>query len=134
MLVPFVSHGPWKRRLISVDMPLLHFSFPITFIRCLYSWEFSVLDQMIAFAIPGCKVRLLVAWSITAQSSLTGHTRVAGLLGVQVLSLMVSTWFSIRSCPWRWRARVLYLCTCGTLGFPLIFGVLWGALVLCHQG
>ena len=84
MLVPFVSHGPWKRRLISVDMPLLHFSFPITFIRCLYSWEFSVLGKMIAFAIPGCKVRLLVAWSITAQSSLTGHTRVAGLLGVQV--------------------------------------------------
>ena len=44
---------------------------------------------MNACALPGCKVSLLVAWSITAQYSPTGLTRGAEFMGVEVVVLMV---------------------------------------------
>ena len=94
---------------------------------------------MTVFATPGCNVRLLVAWSITAQSSPAGRTRGAGLMGAEVRVLMVVTWFDMRFFPWRQRAWLLYLCTCGTVGFYFAFkcaagvicsvssGTMWGA-------
>ena len=113
---------------------------------CRYSWEFTVLGQRTTFPLPGCKVRLLVAWSITDQSSPAGRTRVSGLLGVEVRRLMVATWFSMRSCPWRCCARLLYLCTCGTLRVSVDFqrdagiidyvssGMMWSARWGDHLG
>ena len=71
---------------------------------------------MTAFAIPGCKVRSPVSWSINDQSSPSGRTRGSGFLGVDVGVLMVEKCFVSRSCPWRRRYHVLYLCHCGTLG------------------
>ena len=68
MLVSCMSHSPWKRRTISLDMPLIHFSFFGAFIRCRYSWAFPVFGQMTVFSLPGCKVRFPVAWSITTHS------------------------------------------------------------------
>ena len=37
VLVPCMSHRPWKSCTISFDMPLLHFSFLGPLIRCRYS-------------------------------------------------------------------------------------------------
>ena len=84
---------------------------------CRYSWDLTVLGQMTVFTINGCRVRLLVSWSISSHPYTYGRTRGAGLLGAEVGVLMVSMWFAMRSCPWRQRARVLYLCTCVTVGF-----------------
>ena len=69
-----------------------------------------------------------------------GRTRGAGLLGALVGSLMIATWFAIRSCPWIQCAWLLYLCTCCTVGFSFAFwcaaggigymslGMMWDAL------
>ena len=92
------------------------------------------MGQVTLYTLPGCKVRFKVASQITTQSSPSGRMRGAGFLGAEVGVLMVSTWFSRSYFHWRQRARLLCLCTCGTLGFPLIFGVLWGDLVLCRWG
>ena len=52
---------------------------------------------------------------------------------------MVATWFSVRCCPWRRFAWLLYLYSCGTVGLPFAFrcaagvigsvssGMMWGA-------
>ena len=73
------------------------------------------------FTIPGCMVSSTIAWLITYQSSPAGCTRGAGFLGEAVGVFMVSTWFYMRYCPWRRRVQVLYLCTCGTVGFYFLF-------------
>ena len=82
VLVPCMSPIPWKNRPISFETPFLHLSSSETLMRCQYSCVFSVLGQMTALALPGCNVRLTVTWSMTAQSSPTGRTRGAGLLGL----------------------------------------------------
>ena len=81
LLVPVVSPMPWKRRLISLDKPLLHSSLLGPFTRCRYYCAFHVSGQMTAFIMPGWRVRLPVAWYITSQSSTVGNTGGAGLLG-----------------------------------------------------
>ena len=68
----------------------------------------------------GCKVRLSFYCLITAQSSPAGRTRGNLFLDEGVGLLMVAIWFSMRSRPWSWRDRVLYLCVWGTVGFPLV--------------
>ena len=64
--------------------------------RCQYSWALPVSGQMTAFAIPGCRLRLTVSWSITAQSSKYWSMRDSGLLGVTVGLFIVYKWFSMR--------------------------------------
>ena len=103
------------------------------------SSAFSVLGQITEFLIPDCRVRFSVAWSITYQYYPAGHTRGDGFLVAEVEFLMVTTWFSMSSCPWIRRAHVLYLCTCGTARPPSEFwyagggigsvssGIMWGA-------
>ena len=63
------------------------------------------------------------------------------LLGAEFGVLMVATWFSIRSCPFRRHSQVLYLCTCSTVGFYFEFwcdaggigsissGMMWGCVL-----
>ena len=65
--------------------------------------------------------------------------RGSGLLGAEVGFLIFATCFSMRSCLWRQISGVLYLCTCGTVGFSFEFrrtaggigfmssGMMWGA-------
>ena len=91
VLVPWMYRSLLKRCPISLGMPLLNFSFWGTFIRCRYYWDFIVWGQMTVFALPGCKVRLSVAWLITALSSPSGRTKGAGLLGAEVEVLIFST-------------------------------------------
>ena len=86
--------------MISFCIPLLHFSLLGIFIRLRDSWDLPVLGQMPTFYLPGFKVSLPFACLITTQSSPAGRTRGAGFLGAEVGVLMVSTWFSMRSCPW----------------------------------
>ena len=82
---------------------------------------------MTLYTLPGCKVRFKVASQITTQSSSSGRMRGAGFLGAEVGVLMVSTWFSRSYFHWRQRARVLYLCTCGTFGVSVDFWcAVWG--------
>ena len=88
---------------------------------CRYSWDFPILGKMTVFAIPGFRVRSPVDWSITAQASPSGHMRGSGLFCKEVGTFMVATWFSMRSCPFRRRVRVLHLCTCITVGFYFKF-------------
>ena len=64
VLVTFMSYIPCKRCPITLDMPLLRFSFPGPFIRCRYSWAFPISGHMTTFSFPGCKVRLLAVCSI----------------------------------------------------------------------
>ena len=124
--------------LILLDMPLIHFSLSGPFMRCQYSWALTVLGQMTMFAILGCRVSSSVDWSITAQSYLSGRMRGSGFLGAEVGTLMVATWFAMRSCPWRGRFGVLYVCTCSTVRLSFAFwcgtggissvsyGMIWG--------
>ena len=63
---------------------------------------------MTSLDLPGCNVRLTVTWSMFAQSSPAGRMRGAGLLGVEGGVLIVTTWFAMRSYPWRHLACVLY--------------------------
>ena len=79
------------------------------------------MGQITVFNLPGCKIWMLFDWSVTAQSYPFGITRGAGLLGVEVVFLMVTAWFSMRYFPWRQRTWVLYLCTCVTLGVSVDF-------------
>ena len=44
-----------------------------------------------------------------------------GLLGAEVVVLMIATLFSMSYCPWIRRSCVLYLCTCDTVGFYFAF-------------
>ena len=81
VLVSCIYPSPWKRLPISLDMPLLRFSFPGPFISCRYSWAFPVSGQMTVFSLPGSNVSLPVSWSITNQYSPAGCTRGAGFLG-----------------------------------------------------
>ena len=76
---------------------------------------------MNTFTLTSCKVRLPADWSINDQSYPSGRTRGAGFLGVDVGFLMVAKWFAMRYCPWRLCTRVLYLCSCGTLGVNVAF-------------
>ena len=116
-----MSHIPWERCPILLDIPLLHFSLLGTFLRCRYSWALPVLGHMTAFNITGCRVRLPFVCSITAQYSPSGRTGGADLMGVAVLLLMVAAWFDMSSCLWRLHVQVLYLCTCGSVGFYFAF-------------
>ena len=76
---------------------------------------------MNALTITYCSVRSLVARLTNAQYSTDGHTRGDGYLGVVFGVLMVATWFTARSCPWRRRAQALYMGTCDTVGFYFTF-------------
>ena len=109
VLVPCMSLIPWKIHPLPFDTPLLHLSLLGTLIRCRYYWDFSVSRQMTVLYLPGSKVISPVTWSMDAQSSSTGSTRGSGLIGVEVGVLIVATWFSIKSCPWRRLACVFYL-------------------------
>ena len=114
-----------KRRTILLDIKLLHFSSLGIFMRCRYLWSFPVSGQMTDFIIHGWRVRFPVAWSITAHYSPSGITRGTDWMGVEVGSLMVSTWFSMRCCHCRQLACVLV----SQLRSPLCSGVLQGALL-----
>ena len=107
--------------LVIVWNALVPFKFSGPFMRCRYSWALPVLRHITAFTIPGCRVGSTVAWLITQQSSPAEFKRGAGLMVAAVGVFMVATWFYMRSCPWRKRVRVLYLCTCGTVGFSFTF-------------
>ena len=133
-LVTCMSPIPWKIHLISFEMPLLHFSLSGTLIRFRYSWAFPVSGQMNALALPGYNVSLLVNWLITVQSSPAGRTRGTGLIGVEVGLLMIDKWFSVRSCPCRILARLLYLCSCGTLGVSAEFWCSVGVMGAVSSG
>ena len=144
VLVPWMSPSLCKRRPISLYIPLLRLSFSGPFIWCRCSWAFNGLGQMTLFALPGCNIISPVAWSITAQSSPCGYMSGSGLMNAEVVVLMVSTWFYMMSCPWRRHSRVLYMCTCVTLGFYFAFwcaaggicsvslGIMWGARLGGH--
>ena len=121
MLFLCMSPSPLESSPISFDMPLLHFILSGTLIRCQYSLEFPGSGHVIALAFPGSKVILLVTWSIMAHYSPSVRTRGNGLLGVEVRVLMVATWFAMGYFTWRCLARVLYLCSCGTLGVTANF-------------
>ena len=94
---------------------------------------------MTAFTLPVCKVVLSVAWSIAVHSSSSGRKRGASLLGAEFGVLMVTTWFTMRSCTRRRFSWVLYLCTCGTMWVSVdlwcavggihsvSMGMMWGA-------
>ena len=41
---------------------------------------------------------------------------------------MVATWFPVSSFTWKWRAKVLYLCTCGTTGLYFTFRCVAGGI------
>ena len=116
VLVPCMYSSPWKNNLVSFGMPLIHFNLSRT-----YYWDFPVLGQMTVFTLPGCNIRFPASCSINAQSSTSGHTGGAGLLGAEVGVLIFSKCFSMRSCTWRQRAWVLYLCTCDPLGVSVAF-------------
>ena len=128
--VLFTSMFPstWKMRPISLDMLLLHFSLLGTFIRWRCSWAFPVLEYMTAFTLPGCKVRLAVAWSITVQLSPDRWMRGAGFMGEEVRVLIVFKCIAIRPCTCIWHAWVLYLCTCGNLGISIAFWCATGGI------
>ena len=126
-LFPCMSPSPWKRFTISLDMLLIDFRFLGIFIWWRYFWDFPILGKVTVFTLPGCKVRFLVTSPINAQSSPAERMRSAGFLGAEVGVFMVSTWFSRSYFHWRQRARVLYLCTCGTFGVSVDFWcAVWG--------
>ena len=50
--VPLISLIPWNSHMISISIALVHFCFSVPFIRCLYSWYFSVSGKMTAFICP----------------------------------------------------------------------------------
>ena len=89
-------------------MPLLHFSFSGTLMRCRYSCAFPVSGSMAALNLPSFNVRLPMTWLMTAQSYPSGHTRGASLLGFEGGVLIVIIWFAMRYFPWRHTTLVLY--------------------------
>ena len=107
VVVPLMSPIPWKRRLISLDTPLIHFSLLGPFMRFRYYWAFTVLRHITALTMPGFRLRVMFALSITAQYSLYGRMRVDSLLGTVAGVLMVAIWFSMRCCPCRQLMQVL---------------------------
>ena len=109
VLVTCMPPSTQKSRPVSFDTPLLHFSLSGTLIRLRFYWAFTVSGQMTGLAFLGSKESSTVTWSITSQSSPSGRTRGAGLIGVEIGVLMVATWFAMRSCPWRCLALLLYL-------------------------
>ena len=134
LLVTYMYPSPWKRIVISLEIPFLHLILSWPLIRCQYYWAFPVFGHMTAFALPSCKVISPVAWSITSQSSPSRLTRGAGLLGADVGVLMVATWFYMRYCPWIRCYHVLYLCSCGTLGATVDFWCAAGGMVSVSLG
>ena len=96
VLVPWISPITWKRHPLFLETSLLYLSLLGTFTRFRNYWVLTVLGQMTAFTITGCRVRSPVSWSINAQSSPYGRTRGAGLMDAEVRVLMVATWFSLR--------------------------------------
>ena len=69
--------------------------------RCRYYWCFPVSGQITELNFSGCNVSMTVTWFMNAQSSPAGHTRGAGLIGLESGVLIVTTWFEMRSFPWR---------------------------------
>ena len=117
----WMSPIPWKKRLILLYTHFTNLSLLGPFTRCQYYWDFPASGKINMYTIPGFRVRSPISWSITAHYSPAGSTRGAGLLRLAVGILMVATWFVMRSCPWRRRAWVSYLCTCVTVGFYFAF-------------
>ena len=89
---------------------------------------------MTVFALPCCKFRLPVAWSVTFQYSPTGRTRGSGFMGLEVGVLKVATWFAVSSYPCIRYTYVLYLCSCGTLGVPVAFWCAAGSMSSVSEG
>ena len=85
LYIPSISLILWKRRPISFDIDLAHFSLSGTFMSFLYYWTFPVSGNITALIWACCTVNLPMLVSLIAQSYsvwmiITGEGAGAGIL------------------------------------------------------
>ena len=111
----------WKRRPILLDMTLIYLCLLFILVRWRHSCAFTMLGEINAFIVPGCRVRLPVDRSINSQFYPTYLMMGAGLLCEVVGVFMVATWFSMGPCLCIRSCIVLYLCIFVTVVLPFEF-------------
>ena len=124
-----------KKRLISFPNELFHFGLSGPFIRCMYSWGFSVSGHIIAFIRPIWIVTSPVVFFVCAQSSPDFWTEYVwtALLG-GLSGCTVDMWLTISYWPCILFSIVLYMCTGGMLPDFHCMGASVVRVSQCHLG
>ena len=126
-----MSRIPWKRRTYA----LVHFGLSGPFIRCLYSWGFTISGCITPFIRTGWIVTSSVVLLVCAHSSpafWTDYVWTALLGGLSGWN--VAMWLSIRSWPCILLSLLLYLFTGGMLPDFLSYWCFSGAHASVSSG